>query len=131
MQYIGYTLLLIHTGLLVWAIGGFSEMMLQDVPWKPFTNPEFPTWVLITHWSSILFASTTFLYGYITQWNKTPQIMAVAYGFMAIVCLLETFGYMTSKSKYVAMGGEFLAYALILFFLFNTKYFISYFNQIE
>ncbi|KJS04353.1 MAG: hypothetical protein VR77_12065 [Flavobacteriales bacterium BRH_c54] len=128
MQYIGYTLVFIHGLLLFWAIGGFIEMILPKVPWKPFTNPDFPFWVLIIHWSSVLFASLSLLYGYFSQWNKTPQIMAVAYGLMALVCIIETFGYMTSKTKYLAMGGEFLTYTVILLLLFKSKYFIAYFN---
>ena len=128
MQYIGYTLVLIHGFLLFWAIGGFIEMILPKVPWKPFTNPDFPFWVLIIHWSSVLFASVSLLYGYFSQWNKTPQIMTVAYGLMALVCIIETFGYMTSKTKYLAMSGEFLTYTIILLLLFKSKYFIAYFN---
>lgn len=127
MQYIGYILVLVHVFLLFWSTGGFFEMVF-NVPWKPFTNPEFPAWVLIIHWGSVLFASVSFLYGYFAQWSKTPQIMAFAYGMMAIVCIIETFGFMTSKTKYLAMGAEFLAYTIILLMLFKSKYFIDYFN---
>lgn len=128
MQYIGYLLILVHGFLFFWSTGGFLEMIFPKVPWKPFTNPEFPTWVLIIHWSSVLFASVSFLYGYFSQWSKTPQIMTVAYGLMALVCLIETFGYMTNKTKYLAMGTEFLTYTVILLLLFKSKYFIEYFN---
>lgn len=128
MQYIGYLLILVHGFLFFWSTGGFLEMILPKVPWKPFTNPEFPTWVLIIHWSSVLFASVSFLYGYFSQWSKTPQIMAVAYALMALVCIIETFGYMTNKTKYLAMGTEFLTYTVILLLLFKSKYFVAYFN---
>ena len=128
MQYIGYALILIHTFLLLWSAGGFLEMILPKVPWKPFTNPEFPDWVLIIHWGSVLFASVAFLYGYFVQWNKTPQIMAIAYGMMSILCVIETFGFMTNKTKYLAMGGEFFAYIIIIVILFKSKYFVAYFN---
>ncbi len=126
MQYIGYILILVHGFLFLWSTGGFLEMILPKVLWKPYTNPEFPTWVLIIHWSSVLFASVSFLYGYFSQWSKTPQVMAVAYGLMASVCIIETFGYMTSKTKYLAMGSEFLIYTVILLLLFKSKYFIDY-----
>lgn len=128
MQYIGYILILIHAFLLIWSVGGFLEMMLPEVPWKPYTNPAFPTWVLIIHWSSVLFASIGFLYGYFNHWGLTPQLMAVAYGLMALVCIVETFGYMTSDTKYLAMGMEFIAYTVILFLLFKSKYFTDHFN---
>lgn len=129
MQYISYALILVHAILLLWSAGGFLEMVLSEVPWKPFTNPEFPNWVLVIHWSSVLFASVIFLYGYFTQWSKTPQVMLVAYGLMALVCVIETFGYMTSKTKYLAMGAEFLAYTVILILLFKSTYFIRVFEK--
>ncbi|MEX0968135.1 MAG: hypothetical protein WD077_12920 [Bacteroidia bacterium] len=128
MAYIGYILIIVHGILLLWSVGGFLEMILHKVPWRPFTNPEFPAWVLIIHWSSVLFASVSFLYGYFTHWDKTPAIMAIAYSMMAVVCVIETFGFMTSKMKYLAMGAEFFTYALILLLLFRSKYFIEYFS---
>ncbi|WP_257669751.1 hypothetical protein [Parapedobacter tibetensis] len=104
-------------------------MIFDNVPWKPFTNPEFPFWVLVIHWGSVLFASVSFIYGYLAHWNKTPQIMTIAYGLMALVCIIETFGYMTSKTKYIAMGAEFMAYIIILFLLFKSSYFINHFGN--
>ena len=128
MQYLGYVLILVHAVLLLWSTGGFLEMLLTNVPWKPFTNPAFPTGVLIIHWSSVMFASAIFLYGYFSRWGKTPQLMAAAYGLMALVCLIETLGYMTGNLKYAAMGAEFFTYTVILLILFRSKYFIEYFN---
>ncbi len=129
MQILGYILLTIHFLLFFWAVGGFIEMIFDNVPWKPFTNPEFPFWVLVIHWGSVLFASVSFIYGYLAHWNKTPQIMTIAYGLMALVCIIETFGYMTSKTKYIAMGAEFMAYIIILFLLFKSSYFINHFGN--
>lgn len=129
MQIIGYLLFAIHCFLLLWSAGGVIEMIIPKVPWKPFTNPEFPNWVLVIHWGSVLFASIAFLYGYLTHWDKTPQVMFVAYGLMALVCVIETFGFMTSQTKYLAMGGEYLAYSVILLLLFKNNYFIDYFNS--
>ncbi|MEM8969568.1 MAG: hypothetical protein AAGE93_24335 [Bacteroidota bacterium] len=119
---IGYLLVVVHLFLGVWATGGFIEMVLKNVPWKPFTNPEFPDWLLVIHWGAILFASVGFLYGYFTRWDKNPQLMTVAYGIMALVCVIETFGYMTSKTKYLAMGAEYVAYLLILILLFTPRF---------
>ncbi|MEX2514203.1 MAG: hypothetical protein WD398_14965 [Cyclobacteriaceae bacterium] len=129
MQVLGYILLTLHFILFFWAAGGIIEMVFDKVPWKPFTNPDFPFWVLIIHWGSVLFASVGFIYGYLTHWIKTPQIMAKVYGLMALVCIIETFGYMTSKSKYLAMGVEFMTYLAILFLLFKSSYFINYFGK--
>ena len=126
---LGIGLVILHFFLLLWSAGGFLEMLLPKVPWKPFTNPDFPFWVLIIHWGSVLFAAVIFIYGYFTHWNNTPQMMAFAYGLMALVCVIETFGYMTSKTKYLAMGAEYVAYTLILLLLFKNKYFIDYFTR--
>jgi hypothetical protein len=129
MPITGYILFGIHSLLLLWAVGGSLELILPKVFWKPFTNPEFPVWVLVIHWESVLFASISFIYGYLAQWSKTPLMMAVAYAMMAMVCAIETFGYMTSKTKYLAMTAEYVAYAVILILLFRSQYFTSYFNK--
>ncbi|MCC5918589.1 MAG: hypothetical protein JJU02_14805 [Cryomorphaceae bacterium] len=130
MQILGYLLIITHFVLFFWATGGFLEMIFDNVPWRPFTNLEFPVWVLVIHWSSIGIASVVFIYGYFTQWvAKTPQMMTLAYGFMAMVCVVETFGFMTNKTKYIAMGAEFAVYTAILLILFKSSYFINYFGN--
>ena len=128
MQITGYILFVIHLILLLWAAGGIIEMITPEVMWKPYTNPEFPGWVLVIHWGSVLFASVIFLYGYLTHWSRTPYVMIIAYGLMSLVCLIETFGFMTGKSKYLLMAIEFTAYIAILLLLFKTNYFRSRFR---
>lgn len=128
MKILGHTLFIIHLLLGVWAVGGFLEMIFDQVPWKPFTNPEFPNWPLLFHWGSVLFASVTFCFGYLTHWPKTPLFMMIAYSIMALVCAVEPFGYMTSDSKYLAMAAEYAAYIFILFLLYKSNYFINYFS---
>lgn len=54
--------------------------------------------------------------------------MLIAYSLMAAVCVVETFGYMTSDFKYLAMAAEYIAYILILFLLYKSNYFSNYFN---
>lgn len=125
---LGILLVFIHIFLWLWAFGGMIEMFVSKVPWKPYTNPEFPEWLLYIHWGSVLFASTVFLYGYFTRWSFTPHFMAVGYGLMALVCVVETFGYMTSSSKYLAMGLEYAAYTLILILLYNPTFRIQHFG---
>lgn len=104
-------LLLIHTCLFVWAIVGFAEWFLPSVPWRAVSNPDFPRWVLFIHWSAILAGGAIFLIGYMTRWPHTPTAMAVAYGMMAVVCAIETFGFMTNPNKYIAMLAEYITYA--------------------
>lgn len=128
MHYIGYLLVLIHLFLLSWSGGGFSEMVFSSVPWTPFTNADFPRSWLPVHWGSVFVTSTGFLYGYFTRWNKTPQFMLFAYGMLALVCAIETFGYMTSETKYAAMIAEYVTYTVILILLFKSRYFVSFFK---
>jgi hypothetical protein len=128
MQYMAYALVLIHTVLLGWAMGGIAEMITPHIPWKPYTNPAFPHWVLILHWGSVSIASLGFLLGYATHWTKTPLFMTMAYGLMALVCVIETFGYMTNSTKYMAMGAEFAAYIVILLLLFKSDHFTGHFK---
>ncbi|TAL39855.1 MAG: hypothetical protein EPN93_00530 [Spirochaetes bacterium] len=122
---IGYALILIHAFLGIWSCGGMLEWFFATVPWNPYSNPEFPKWLLFIHWSSVLFASIVFIYGYFTRWKKTPHLMAIAYGLMALVCVIETFGYMTNENKYLAMGAEFTAYIIILIIILNNLKFKS------
>lgn len=129
MKFTGIILFLIHLVLFCWSVGGFLETILPEVFWKPFTNTAFPDWLLILHWSSILFASAVFIYGYSTHWRKTPMLMTAGYIFMSIVCVIETFGYMTSDTKYIAMATELLAYIIILLLLYRTTYFLKYFGK--
>jgi hypothetical protein len=129
MAWLGYLLLTVHVVLLAWSAGGVLEMTMPKVFWKPFTNPHFPPWLLVIHWGSVLFASVSFIWGYLTRWQKTPQVMVLAYGLMALVCVIETFGFMTSKTKYLAMAAEYAAYIGILLLLFRSHYFETYFGR--
>jgi hypothetical protein len=129
VKIVAYILLITHYILLLWALGGVWELSSTDVFWPRYSNPEFPFWVLLIHWGSVLFASISFLYGYFMRLSNTPQIMTLAYGLMAVVCIIETFGYMTSKTKYLAMGAEFTAYVVILLLLFKQPFFINHFSK--
>lgn len=128
IKIIAFVLVAVHIVLFVWAAGGMIEWSVQKVPWTPFSNPLFPRWLLFIHWFSIIFSSTVFICGYFTNWYKTPDLMVIGYGMMAIVCIIETFGYMTSKTKFLAMGLEFAAYIIILFILYNPNFRNVYFK---
>jgi hypothetical protein len=112
-----YTLVAIHLFLWLWSTGGMLEWLLPEVPWPPYSNPDFSRGILFFHWATVIFASSGFLYGYFSRWRFTPRFMFIGYGLMASMCVIETFGYMTSETKYVAMGLEFAAYAVILIIL--------------
>ena len=131
MRYLGYVLVVIHVFLLVWSTGGFIEMTSVKVPWTPYTNLDFPDWLLPIHWGSVLIASIGFLSGYFSRWHKTPEFMLAAYTMLFTICVIETFGFMTSPTKYLAMISELVTYAAILFILFKSNYFNGYFSKTE
>ncbi len=128
MKYFGYVLVIIHCFLLLWSTGGIIEMITINVPWKPYTNLDFPNWLLPIHWGSVMITSIGFLSGYFSRWSGLPTFMLAAYTMLFTVCVIETFGFMTSPTKYIAMTAELVAYTLILTLLFRNKYFIKYFN---
>ncbi len=130
LKLIGIVLVLVHIFLWLWSFGGTLEWLSVKVPWEPYSNPEFPRWLLFFHWGAVLFTATVFLYGYFTRWSSTPHLMAIGYGMMAIVCVVETFGYMTSKTKFLAMGLEYTAYTVILFILYHPTFRSQYFGKL-
>jgi hypothetical protein len=128
MQFFGYALVLVHLFLVVWSLGGFVELFISSVPWKPYTNMDFPDLLLPIHWGSALLTGAGFLYGYFYSWDKTPYFMLGAYIVLALLCAFETFGFMTSKTKYAAMITEYIAYTVILIVLFKSTYFTDLFK---
>lgn len=54
--------------------------------------------------------------------------MLAAYAMLLVLCIVETFGYMTSSTKYVALIAEAVAYTVILLILFKHKYFVEFFS---
>jgi hypothetical protein len=128
MQYSGYLLVIIHVFLLVWSTGGVIEMTSIKVPWTPYTNLDFPSWLLPIHWGSVIITSMGFLVGYFSKWSGTPEFMLAAYTMLFTICVIETFGFMTSSTKYIAMTTELIAYSVILILMFKNNYFIEYFK---
>jgi hypothetical protein len=128
MQYVGYLLVIIHVILLAWSTGGLVEMTSIKVPWTPYTNLDFPTWLLPIHWGSVIITSIGFLIGYFFKWSGTPEFMLAAYTMLFTICVIETFGFMTSSTKYIAMATELVTYTVILLLMFKSKYFIQYFS---
>ena len=129
MKYLGYVLVAIHMVLLLWSTGGILEMTSIAVPWTPYTNLDFPTWLLPIHWGSVIITSIGFLVGYFTQWRNTPKFMLAAYTMLFTICVIETFGFMTSATKYMAMTAELVTYTAILLILFKHSYFIAFFSS--
>ena len=124
-------MVLIHIILLAWSTGGLVEMTSIKVPWEPYTNLDFPTWLLPIHWGSVVITSIGFLIGYFSKWSGTPEFMLAAYTMLFTICVIETFGFMTSSTKYIAMTTELVTYTVIITLMFKSKYFIEYFGEDE
>lgn len=111
-------LVVLHVGLLVWALMGLAEWLFGAVPWPAVTNPLFPRPVLLGHWLSVIAASLAFLTGLALRWPGTPLAVALGYGAMAVVCLIETTRYLVHDARWLAMAAEYAAYLAIGSWLF-------------
>jgi hypothetical protein len=122
-QVFAWLLLAVHGFLVLWALVGFIELVAPSVPWPPVSNPRFPREVLILQWSLTLAAGVILIAGYWRRWARTPGTMAGIYVAMAVVCAVETFGYLEGNVRFVAMGLEYAAYVGISAFLFHSRHF--------
>lgn len=118
-----FLLLGVHGVLAVWALVGFAEWFAPSVPWPRVSNALFPRDILFMQWLLTLMAAAVFITGYALGWTYTPVAMACVYAAMAALCAVETFGYMESETRFVAMAAEYIAYAGILLFLFRSSLF--------
>jgi hypothetical protein len=124
-------LVALHALLLGWALVGLVEWVLPEVPWPAVSNALFPRWLLLLHWLSVLGASVLFLAGYFLRWQRAPVLLIPAYAFMAAVCAVETFFFLTHPLRYVALVLEYLAYVLIPLALFRLPRFVRHFRLQE
>lgn len=122
-------LLLIHSVLLLWSLVGLAEWFAAEVPWSKVSNAAFPPWLLLAHWLVILGAASIFLVGYARRWRHTPQAMIGAYSAMALVCVIETFWFLSGTSRFVAMGLEYSAYITITALLHRLPAYVHHFHQ--
>lgn len=121
-------IVVVHVGLLAWALVGFAELVLPAVPWRPVSNPLFSRTMLLLQWTLIATAATIYLAGFCLRWSRTPVAMALVYAAMACVCAYQTFFVLTSPTRFRAMALEYVEYALILAFLFLSPYMRSRFT---
>lgn len=115
-------LVLLHAGLLIWALMGFAEWFLAEVPWPRVANPLFPPLMLLAHWLSVLVTTLFFLTGFTLRWPGTPVAVACGYVAMAMVCLVETVFFLVHDMRWLAMAAEYAAYIGISLFLFRSAY---------
>lgn len=121
-------LLGVHGVLAIWALVGFVEWFWASPPWSRISNELFPRDILFMQWTLVLVAAAIFIVGYALRWPFMPVALACIYAAMAALCAVETFMYMESRHRFTAMAFEYLAYAVILLFLFRTR--IIYFDEL-
>lgn len=123
LKFVPPLLLAVHGVLGVWGVIGLAEWVSSSTPWPRVSNPLFPREILLMQWVLVLLAAFTFVIGYRTQWPFTPVAMACIYAAMAALCAVQTMRYLVHDARFVAMGVEYLAYTLILIFLFRSELF--------
>ena len=123
-----YVLVVVHLFLGLWALAGWIEWFVPDVFWARISNPLFDKTMLFIHWSAILVASLLFLISFILRSKYVPVLMTIIYSIMALLCAVQTFFYLESESRYLAMVLEYAAYGLILFLLWRITFFRNYFS---
>lgn len=116
-------LVVVHGFLVIWATVGFIEWFWDAPPWPRVSNPLFPGDILFMQWTLTLTAGIVFIVGFVLGWPYMPVAMACVYAAMAALCAVETFRYMESETRFVAMGVEYVTYAAILVFLFRSSSF--------
>jgi hypothetical protein len=116
-------LLGLHGLLAAWAVVGFAEWFAPSVPWPAISNELFPRDILLMQWSLVLTSAVVFIGGWVLKWRHTPMAMAGVYAGMAALCALQTFRYLESDLRFVALALEYAAYALILIYLFRSRVF--------
>lgn len=121
-------LVVLHIGLLVWALMGFAEWFRLAVPWPHVANPLFPHGVLLAHWTSVLLTASLFLGGLALRSPATPSAVACGYAAMATVCLIETTTYLVHDTRWLAMGLEYAAYIGIGLFMFRSAWAQAHFS---
>jgi hypothetical protein len=117
---VGAVLVAVHVVVAGWAAVGLVEVVVAAPPWPRLSNPELPRGVLLVHWPLMLVASAAFIGGYAQRWRHTPVAMAVTYTGLAVMCAVETVGFLTDPNRFAAMAVEYTAYATILAVLFGT-----------
>lgn len=113
-------LLVVHAGLLLWALAGMAEWLLPAVPWPVLSNPLFSPAMLLAQWLAIGAAALAFLLGYALRWRRMREAIIVCYAVMAAICAVQTFTILQNDFRYVGMVLEYIVYVAILAYLYRS-----------
>lgn len=113
----------VNAVLWLWALVGLIEWLVGPLFWMPISNPELPRNILLLQWILCLAVPTILFVGFATRWHLTPVAAVVGYALMAMLCAVETFGYMTNESRFLAIAIEYTTYIIFGLLLFQHGYF--------
>tara|TARA_Y100001933_G_scaffold249904_1_gene285473 strand:+ start:70 stop:492 length:423 start_codon:yes stop_codon:yes gene_type:complete len=122
-------LALVHFGLFLWAVVGFLEFH-PDWHFTDISNPLFGRSMLLWQWTIVLITSMAFLAGFFARFSRLPETMAILYGLLAITCTYQTFFILQHDARFWQMALEFVEYAIILWILFQMKWFQIWLGRI-
>ncbi len=112
-----WLLIAVHAGLALWAAAGLVEFLLPGWPGPALQNPLFPTWLQLLHWLAIAGGAAGFFIPRLFAPRLLVPVLAAAYAAMAVVCAVQTFGYLDHAGRFRDMALEYAAYLAILAFL--------------
>lgn len=113
-------LLIVHGGLLLWALTGMAEWLLPAVPWPALSNPLFSPAMLLAQWVAIGAAALAFLLGHALRWRRMREAIVVCYAVMAAICAVQTFTILQNDFRYVGMVLEYIVYVTIVAYLYRS-----------
>lgn len=119
---VAVVLVVVHAGLLVWALAGVAEMAWASPPWPRVGNPLFSDAMLLLQWGVVAAAAATFLLGHAGRWWRLPAAMAAWYVVMAAVCAWQTLFILEHPSRFALMTLEYAAYVAIALYLHRSPY---------
>ena len=124
-------ILVVNALLCLWALVGLIEWFTGPLFWPAVSNAELPRNILLLQWLLCLATPTVLFAGLAMQWRFTPLAVVIGYALMAILCAVETFGYMTNESRFRAIAIEYLTYIVFGTLLFQHGYFKERFSAME
>jgi len=113
-------LLVVHAGLLAWALVGMAEWLLPAVPWPSLSNPLFSREMLLAQWLAIGAAACVFLLGWLLRWRLLPQAIMACYAVMAVICAIQTFTILEHDFRYIGIVLEYAVYIAIVIYLYRS-----------
>ncbi|MCB1140003.1 MAG: hypothetical protein KDK23_14675 [Leptospiraceae bacterium] len=119
---IAVILVLVHAGLLLWAITGLLEFH-PDWTRTNVSNPLFSPAMLLWQWLIVAATAVVYLALFAIHSNRLPETMAIFYGLLALTCVYQTFFILEHPGRFWQLALEIAEYTVILLILFHMPWF--------